>query len=167
MSEIEGRIDPGSLRKLVQASRTWDKVSRREMRKGLRAAASLGAVAAQASVRGETPGGASAGASTGLRAGLARGVKVSIRTGRMGAGGIVTGEGVRVVAGSSALTDSKAPMVKAYMSKEWRHPVFGMSDTYVSQTGKDWFNRPLFSGRLAYQRAVVHAIEKASKAITD
>lgn len=167
--EARAEIEPGSLRKLIQASRTWDAVSRREMRKGLRAAASQPAASARAEVLGPPP--AQSGTalrrsrSTGLRAGLAGGVKVSIRTGRE-AGGTVKGEGVRVSTTSSKLDGDKAPMVKAYMAREFRHPVFGR-DTYVSQRGKNWFYRPLLRGRDEYQRAVVEAIQAASRAITD
>lgn len=163
--EIEARIEPGSLRKLLRASRTWDAASRREMRKGLRLAAAQGAEAAKASVLGPPPGGR-VRHSTGLRKGLASGVRVSIRGGRE-TGGTVTGEGVRVTTTSARLPDDKAPMVKAYMAREFRHPVFGQPDTYVSQRGKNWFYGPLFRGRVTYQKAVVEAIEKAARALAD
>jgi hypothetical protein len=54
--------------------------------------------------------------------------------------------------------------VKAYMARQFRHPVFGHG-TYVTQRGKNWFYKPLLRGRDEYQRAVVDAIEKASRAI--
>ena len=167
MTEMEARIDPGSLRRLVQASRTWDKVSRAEMRKGLRAAAAQGAEAAQREVLGAPPsrGAASrAGRSTGLRQGLAKGVKVAIRTGRESSSGVVSGEGVRVTTTASKLPAAKEPMVKAYMAREFRHPVFN-TGTYVTQRGKNWFYGPLMAGREDYQRAVVKAIEEAAQAI--
>lgn len=165
--DAEARIDPGSLRKLVQASRTWDKVSRAQMRKGLRVAASEGAEAAKREVLGPPPPRLQPRGrvrSTGLRSGLARGVKVSIKTGREGKDGAVKGEGVRVTTTSSGLPDEKAPMVKAYMAKQFRHPVFG-KPRYVTQRGKNWFYDPLVKGRARYQAAVVEAIEAASKAI--
>lgn len=179
MADNEARIDPGSLRRLVQASRTWDAVSRREMRAGLRAAASHGAEATKREVLGEPPGGASTGRRSGrtwwvttkgkkrnrgLRAGLAKGVKVSIQSGRQSRSGAVTGEGVRVTTTSSALPGDQDAMVKAYMARSFRHPVFGR-DTYVDQRGKDWFYRPLMANREEYQRAVVRAIEAAAEAI--
>lgn len=168
MADSGAQIDPGSLRKLVQASRTWDAVTRREMRAGLRAAASQGASAAKAEVLGPPPqqeGPRIRRRSSGLRTGLAGGVKVSIRTGRE-SGGTVKGEGVRVTTGASKLPADQAPMVKAYMAREFRHPVFG-TGTYVTQRGKNWFYRPLLRGRDQYQRAIVDAIEKASRAIAD
>lgn len=167
--EAGARIDPGSLRRLVQASRTWDKAARTEMRKGLRAAASVGAVAAKASVLGAPPAQRSISrrprVSRGLRAGLAAGVKVSIRTGRETASG-VKGEGVRVVAAGNKLPADKQAMVKAYMAREFRHPVFG-SDRYVTQRGKNWFYGPLMRGRGEYQQAVVRAIEVGLEAIAN
>lgn len=165
--DVVARIDPGSLRKLVQASRTWGKVSRAEMRKGLRAAAGEGAEAARREVLGPPPprlGGSGRIQSTGLRAGLARGVKVAIKSGRESKDGAVTGEGVRVSTTSSGLPEDKAPMVKAYMAKQFRHPVFGRQ-VRVNQRGKNWFYDPLFRGRSRYQAAIVEAIEAASKAI--
>lgn len=170
--EAEARIDPGSLRRLVQASRTWDKVSRAEMRKGLRAAASEGAEAAKVEVRRAPPvqsraagQGRSRHRSTGLRAGLAKGVKVSIQSGRAGKDGAVKGEGVRVTTTSAGLPAEKAPMVKAYMATNgFRHPVFG-GPGWAMQRGKNWFYGPLFKHRPEYQKAVVDAIEAASKAI--
>lgn len=169
MIEPDLRIEPGSLRRLLQASRTWDNVSRREMRAGLRAAASKGAAAAQAEVRGPTPGIRSGKQRRpdvgGLRSGLAGGVKVAIRSGRENKQGVVTGEGVRVTASPGRLPTGKEPMVKAYMAKEFRHPVFGNKRRYVTQKGKNWFYKPLFEGRSEYQKAVVEAIEAAAKAI--
>lgn len=169
--EAEARIDPGSLRKLVQASRTWDKVSRAEMRKGLRAAALPAAEATRVEVRRAPPvqsraagQGKSRHRSTGLRAGLARGVKVAIKTGRESKDGVVKGEGVRVTTTSSGLPDEKEPMVKAYMAKQFRHPIFN-TGKWHEQKGKNWFYQPLLRGRAQYQAAVVKAIESASKAI--
>jgi hypothetical protein len=165
MSEEDARLSPGSLRKLVQASRTWDAVSRREMRAGLRAAASRGADDAKSQVLGPPPGRATGPRrSTGLRTGLAAGVKVSIRTGREAKDGNVTGEGVRVTTTSTRLDSEKAPMVKAYMARSFRHPVFGRS-VYVDQPGKDWFYGPLRAGRDEYQKAIVDAVNKAAEAI--
>lgn len=168
MIEPDLRIEPGSLRKLVQASRTWDAVTKREFRAGLRAAASVGAAAAQAEVRGPVPGlrsnrrRADVG---GLRSGLAAGVKVSIRTGRENSAGVVTGEGVRVTTTAARLPAGKEPMVKAYMAKEFRHPVFGNKRRWVQQKGKNWFYKPLFARRAEYQKTVIDAIEQAAKEI--
>lgn len=165
MAEESGyRIDPGSLRKLIQASRTWDNVSRREMCAGLRTAASRGADAAKREVLGQPPGTSQNRMSTGLRTGLAGGVKVSIRSGREAGDGTVKGEGVRVTTTSSRLPAAKAPMVKAYMARSFRHPVFG-TRRFVTQRGKNWFYRPLMAGRDEYQRVIIKAIEDASEAI--
>lgn len=165
--EADARLEPGSLRKLVQASRNWDKKARAEMRKGLRAAASIGAEAAKREVLGPPPaarGAARRRQTTGLRSNLAGGVKVAIRTGRESKLGVVTGEGVRVTTTGAKLPETQQPMVKAYMAREFRHPVFG-SDTYVTQRGKNWFYSPLLKGRQEYQRAVVNAIEQGLKEI--
>lgn len=162
--EEGARLEPGSLRKLLQASKTWDVVSRREMRAGLRAAASRGADAAKREVLGPPPGNGQHNRSTGLRTGLAGGVKISIRSGREAADGTVKGEGVRVTTTGARLPSSQEPMVKAYMAKVFRHPVFGRRD-FVEQKGKNWFYGPLMRNREEYQRAIVEAIEAAAEAI--
>jgi hypothetical protein len=137
------------------------------MRRGLRAAAAKGADAAKREVMGDPPGHSMSSVtrqSTGLRAGLASGTKVAIRTGRESASGVVSGEGVRVSATGTKLPTDKQPMVKAYMAREFRHPVFGRG-TYVTQRGKNWFYGPLMQGRGEYQRAIVEAIELGLEAI--
>jgi hypothetical protein len=181
---MEGRaeIEPGSLRRLVQASRTWDKASRAQMRKGLRLAASVGAEAAKREVMGPPPGPGTAGRRSGrswwidakgkkkargLRAGLSAGVKVSIQTGRQSRStGAVTGEGVRVATTDSRLPGDQSPMVKAYMARAFRHPVFG-GPGWADQRGKNWFYGPLMAGREEYKRAVVAAIEAAARAVAN
>jgi len=169
MDEIRVELEPGSLRKLVQASRTWDKKSRAEMRANLRTAASKGADAVRADVLGNPPPRLRAGGrrrSSGLRAGLSAGVKVTIRSGRESASGGVTGEGVRVSTTAGALPAGKAPMVKAYMAGSFRHPVFG-GPGWADQRGRNWFYKPLRAGRESYKSAVVAAVEAASEAIAN
>jgi hypothetical protein len=179
--ETRAEIEPGSLRRLVQASRTWDKTSRAEMRKGLRLAASVGAEAAKREVMGAPPGLGTARRrsgrtwwidakgrkkSRGLRAGLSAGVKVSIQSGRESRStGAVTGEGVRVTTTDSRLPGDQSPMVKAYMARAFRHPVFGRG--WADQRGKNWFYGPLIAGREEYKRAVVAAIEAAARAVAN
>lgn len=181
--DIRIEIAPGSLRRLVQASRTWDAVSRREMRAGLRAAAAPALEAAKADVLGPPPAKADqasrasrmlgrhrintrATRDRGLRAGLAAGASISIRTGREAADGAVKGEGVRVSATAKKLDAAEAPMLKAYMAKSFRHPVFGTT-AFAEQHGKNWFYTPLRAGAPAYRAAIVAAIETASQAIAE
>jgi hypothetical protein len=164
---VEGsaRIEPGSLRKLLQASKNWDAAARREMRAGLRAAALKSTEAAKTEVLGPPPGGGAFSArTTGLRQALASGTKVSIRGGREGADGAVKGEGVRVVVAGNRLPAEQQAMVKAYMAREWRHPVYG-GRLWVEQRGKNWFYGPLMAGREEYQRNIVKAINDAADAV--
>ena len=163
--EAEARIEPGSLRKLLQASRNFDAAAKRELRAGLREAASRGAGATKASVLEPPPGGGAFSArTTGLRAALAAGVKVSIRGGRETSDGRILGEGIRVTVSGNRLPESQQAMVKAYMARSWRHPVYG-GRIWVEQRGKNWFYGPLMAGREQYQRAIVAAIDEAAKAV--
>ncbi|MHA7275367.1 hypothetical protein ACX80O_02370 [Arthrobacter sp. Hz1] len=181
--EVRVELDPGSLRKLVLASRTWDKVARRELRQNLRAAAQPAVDAVQREVLGTLPPKADqrrqgarrrGSAVTGtynrnrgeVRAALAAGVKTAIRTGRVSQKtGDVTGEGVRITAAKSKLPVEKQPMLYLYGRATFRHPVFGDREVWVNQHGKPWFYKPLRRYRAQYQRAVVEAIDKASKEI--
>jgi hypothetical protein len=98
-----------------------------------------------------------------MRAALAAGVKVSIRGGRE-VGGVVKGEGVRVTTTGSRLGPDQQAMVKAYMARTWRHPVYG-GRIWVEQKGKNWFYGPLMAGREEYQQAIVKAINDAAQAV--
>lgn len=155
-------IEPGSLRKLLAASKTWDAASRRAMRANLRVPAEKAANEAKERVRGLP-----ATKITGLREQLADGVKVKITGGRVGKNG-VTGEGVRVVAGRNALPPNKQAMAAASMAKSFRHPVFGSSDSvtpWVTQEGHNWFYEPLRGNAEEYRAAIVAAIKEASTAV--
>jgi hypothetical protein len=163
--EVEARIEPGSLRKVLRMSKEWDRVSKREFRKRLRSAATIGEEAARVQVLGPPPGGGLRTArSSGMRQSLAAGLRTSIQGGRETASGI-KGEGVRIVTRSTR--PDKDAMVKAYMAKQFRHPVFGYRDRWSTQRGKNWFYGPLFRHRDKYQRAVVEAIEQASRELGD
>jgi hypothetical protein len=181
--EIRVAIEPGSLRRLVQASRTWDKVARRELRQNLRAAAGPGVDAVKREVLGALPpkadqrrmGNRRRGrAVTGsynrnrgeVRAAIAAGVSVKIKTGRVSQKtGDVTGEGVTIAAAKTKLPADKQPMLYLYGRATFRHPVFGDREVWVNQHGKPWFYKPLRRNRAQYQRAVVDTIAKASKEI--
>lgn len=193
--EVNIEIEPGSLRKLVQASRTWDKVARRDLRKNLRAAADPAMAAVRAEVLGPTPPKAdqrsareikrgTAMASLGIgrnqartsaaasrnrnivRSALAAGVTASIRTGRVSKKtGDVSGEGIRITAAKKRLPEGKSPMLYLYGRDKFRHPVFGDTETWVNQRGKPWFYRPIASQRNSFKQAVVDVIDAAAREI--
>lgn len=193
--EIKIEIDPGSLRTLVQASRTWDKVARRDLRKNLRAAADPAIAAVRAEVTGPTPPKAdqrtarqikrgaalarlglgrnqqrtSAAASRNrniVRSALAAGVTASIRTGRVSKKtGDVTREGIRITATKKRLPAGSQPMLYLYGRDKFRHPVFGDTDTWVNQRGKPWFYRPIAKQRNSFKKAVVDVIDAAAREI--
>ena len=51
--------------------------------------------------------------------------------------------------------------------KGWRHPVFGNTDVWVAQTGRPgWFDDPMRRGRPRYRKAVLAAMNEASRRIT-
>lgn len=193
--EVKIEIDPGSLRRLVQASRTWDKVARRELRRNLRAAAEPAIAAVRAEVTGPTPpkadqrsarqikrslnmarlgiGTNQARVSSApsrnrgeIRAALASGVSASIRTGRVSKKtGDVTGEGIRITAARRKLPPVKEPMLYLYGRDRFRHPVFGDTETWVNQRGKAWFYRPISQQRNIFKQAVVDVIDAAAREI--
>lgn len=183
--EIEIELEPGSLRRLVQASRTWDKVARRELRKNLRAAADPAMDAVRAEVLGPTPPKADQRTARQIKRGaapitsaararnrnlirpaLAAGVRASIKTGRVSKKtGDVTGEGIRVEATKKRLPAGSEPMLYLYGRDKFRHPVFGDTETWVNQRGKPWFYRPIAKQRNSFKQAVVDVIESAAREI--
>lgn len=194
-ADLKIEIEPGSLRRLVQASRTWDKVARRDLRANLRAAADPAMAAVRAEVSGPTPPKAdqrsvrqikrgaalsklglsrnqqsiSAAASRNrnvVRSALAAGVSASIRTGRVSKKtGDVSGEGVRITASKKRLPAEQAPMLHLYGREIFKHPVFGDTGTWVNQRGKAWFYRPITKQRNTFKQAVVDVIDAAAREI--
>lgn len=193
--DVKIEIDPGSLRRLVQASRTWDKVARRDLRVNLRAAADPAIAAIKAEVTGPTPPKAdqrsarqikrslnmarvgigsnqertSAARSRNrniVRSALAAGVTASIRTGRVSKKtGDVSGEGIRISGTAKKLPMDQKPMLYLYGRDRFRHPVFGDTETWVNQRGKAWFYRPISKHRNSFKQAVVDVIDAAAREI--
>lgn len=83
------------------------------------------------------------------------GVRIVTRDGRTG--------GVAFAARDSYLAGPRKPMVKAYNSKTWRHPVFG--GKRVDQVGNPYFGNVLVTHREAFKKAVEAALEDARKAL--
>lgn len=193
--EVKIELEPGSLRRLVQASRTWDKVARRDLRNNLRSAADGAISAVRAEVLGPTPpkadqrsarqirrGAAFARLGVGsnqertstararnrnlIRPALAAGVKASVRTGRVSKKtGDVSGEGIRIEATGKRLPPGSEPMLYLYGRDKFRHPVFGDTETWVNQRGKAWFYRPISKQRNTFKQAVVDVIDSAAREI--
>ncbi|MEW9874036.1 hypothetical protein [Arthrobacter sp. HS15c] len=183
--EIDIQIEPGSLRRLVQASRTWDKVARRDLRANLRAAADPAMADVRAEVQGPTPPKADQRSAREIRRGksirtsaararnrnivrqaLASGVRSSIKTGRVSKKtGDVSGEGIRIEATKKKLPAGQEPMLYLYGRDKFRHPVFGDTETWVNQRGKPWFYRPISKHRNTFKQAVVDVIDAAAREI--
>lgn len=193
--DVRIEIDPGSLRRLVQASRTWDKVARRDLRVNLRSAAGPAIASIKSEVTGPTPPKAdqrsarqikrglnmarlgigsnqpqtSAARSRNrniVRSALAAGVTAAIRTGRVSKKtGDVSGEGIRITGTAKKLPADQKPMLYLYGRDKFRHPVFGNTDTWVNQRGKAWFYRPIAKHRNSFKQAVVDVIDAAAREI--
>lgn len=118
------------------------------IRREIRNAAKVAAKAAQDEVRG---GGQS---STGLREGIARGIRVSISTG-------ARSSGVRIVSSGSGLDASRKPMVKAYNSPSFRHPVFGNANRWVTQAGRPYFGSVIARHKGEVQQGIERALDDA------
>ena len=188
--EVKIEIDPGSLRRLVQASRTWDKVARRDLRVNLRSAAGPAIASIKSEVTGPTPPKADQRSARQIRRGLnsgrnqpvtsaarsrnrnvvrpalAAGVSAAIRTGRVSKKtGDVSGEGIRITGTAKKLPMDQKPMLYLYGRDRFRHPVFGDTDTWVNQRGKAWFYRPIATHRNSFKQAVVDVIDAAAREI--
>jgi len=74
--------------------------------------------------------------------------------------------GVRIVARKVRLRGFvNAP--KKFNDRNWRHPVFGHRDRWVTQIGKPgWFDDSVQRERRGYRRAVLDAMDATAKRIT-
>jgi len=126
----EIQVVPGSeFKKTADALRNIDKALPTKLRQELRKAVKPMVADAKSNVKNMTVGGQAG--TTGLRKLVARGVTVQVATGRVARLRIVT----------KTPTGSMAAIPRGLASeKGWRHPVFGNTDTWVTEKfGVNWF----------------------------
>ncbi len=152
-------VDQRDLRRLVVAlHKEGDgKELRKDLVKGLRAAATPAAQAAKQSILSMPATGASDREGASLRTAVAGGVKVEIRT---------TGKvGVFVVAKSTGMPRNFRNAPKRLNAKSWRHPVHG-TKKWVTQVGKPgWFDDAVKKAKPGANRAAAEAMDGMAQRI--
>ena len=165
---VDAHFDQTSVRLLVHAlkSEANGKDLRRDLLRGLRAAAQPAAVAVKAAIMTMPSQGAHAGDedSRSLRASIAAGIKVHVKL-----AGKAKHVGVAIAAHSKGMPRRfrRAPK---YLNRRrpWRHPVFGNRENWVSQvSGKPgWFDDTLKAYRPEFVRAAGEALDNVAQRIS-
>lgn len=139
---IDVRVDPNTQRQLQVAARKLKRhgnavAIRKEMVKGLRAAAKPGEKAAKASAM-SLP--ANTGQSTGLRRRIASAIGIQVRASRNAL--------VRIRVGRAKMGGQASLPQRMNRPGRWRHPVYGNREAWVTQTSRaGWFDRPVLATR--------------------
>lgn len=94
----------------------------------------------------------------GLRQGIAAGIGVRVVTGKRT-------NGVRIVSSGSGLDRDHKPMVKAYNTDRFRHPVFGNRENWEPQSGRPYFGSVIASHRSQVQRGILRALDQAARTL--
>jgi hypothetical protein len=148
--ELSIRIDSASFNKTMRALRGFDRKLYTRTRARMRVAAEPLVSDVQAEIR---KGGASV---TGMREGLAAGTKASVSLGKRA--------GVTVVTSPARLPANKKAMARTWNKNTFRHRVFGR-DVWVAQAGHEYFLPTILAHRVAFQRAVLAALQDAIREV--
>lgn len=166
--QVEAQFDQTSVRLLVHALRAEanGKDLRRDLLRGLRAAAQPAAIAVKTAILSMPSAGAHSGDgdSRSLRAAIAAGIKVHVKL-----SGKAKHIGVTIAAHSRGMPREfrRAPK---YLNRRrpWRHPVFGNRENWVSQVSRrpGWFDGTLKAYRPAVARAADEALDNVARRIS-
>lgn len=148
--ELSIHLDGPELQRLLKAFAEQDRKVMLATKRAIRDAAKPAAEDVKRTVL-SAPG----SGRTGLRAGIAAGVGIRINQGGS------KGASVRIVATPNRLPANRAPMVKAFNQKSFRHPVFGNRFRWVRQEGRPYFGDVIYAHRGAIRTAIVRAVEQA------
>ena len=165
---VEAEFDQTSVRLLVHALKAEanGKDLRRDVLRGMRAAAQPAAVAVKAAIMSMPSKGVHTGdgGSRSLRASIAAGIKVHVKL-----SGKAKHIGVTIAAHSRGMP-RKFRRAPKYLNRKrpWRHPVFGNRDVWVSQVSRrpGWFDDTLKAYRPVVLRAVDEALDNVARRIS-
>lgn len=144
---LELKADMGQFHRIFTKSSPIDKALQAGLRKNLRDAAKKVAQYPKVEVLKAPVNDSRNTASTGLRKNIADSIKVRINSSKKSAS-------VSIVAA--------APLSKQYDgSARWRHPVFGNTQVWVTQTGRPFFASTISPHRDEVTKAVLAAMQTA------
>lgn len=89
---------------------------------------------------------------------VAKGIRFRVGTGKTGGTGAF-------VSSSSALPAERKAMARALNKKSFRHPVFGDSNHWVTQTGRPYFGSVILGNTDALYQAIEKALDEAATAL--
>ena len=93
-----------------------------------------------------------------VRQGIAKGVTASLRSGGRDAQLLVTA--------SPRFLGKRAPMLKAYNKRSFRHPLFGNRNYWHTQQGNPYFGDTIYNNRDEIVKRLAAAMEAVAKDIT-
>jgi hypothetical protein len=156
------RVDTSEFRALNDRLKQADKKVARQMRKVLKAAADDAVKAVQDAASAPPP------EKVATRSRLGRRRKVSTRTRSRGMRkalaratvASLTKTNLTVRTSQRRMPDGMGPMVKAWNSRRFRHPVFGNRDKWVDQNGAAYFTEGIRESRDTIPRNLAAAMER-------
>lgn len=150
------RIEADEFTSLMRDAKAFDRDLGLRLRRHIRDAAKPIVLDVRRKVLEDPPG--DRPGSAGTRAAIARGVGLRIATGSKG--GAVT-----VAASARALPANRRAMLRAYNSRQWRHPTFGNRDVWQTQHGNPFFGAAVLAHREQLRAAVEAALNEAAAAL--
>jgi len=153
---VEG-LDALSRRLRVESD---GKELRKELARNMRDALKPAAALAKSGIMAMSTSGP--GASPPLRSSIARKIRPEVKL-----GGRWSGARVKAFKTPAIRGFANAPK-RTNRAKGWRHPVFGNSDIWVHQRGREnWFDRAFEGEAEKYRQACLDAMEEMAKRLAD
>lgn len=151
--------------RVFRMAKEFDKEIVKRIRRNIRDAAAPAVADVKREVQKPPPGGGKRSAkvrvvkrgkesSVNLRAALAAGT--SLRITARARGGTVT-----IATDARSLPAAKAPMVRAYNKRSFRHPLFGDKEHWYAQSGRPYFGPVILRHEETLRAAVEAALEEA------
>jgi hypothetical protein len=147
---IELTIDPQEWYRFKQKIDAIDPELARALRRRIRNAGNIAALAVKAALAEPTPGGTPLGSEAGRQA-LIQATRVSVSFGKAAAG-------ARIMTTSARLPQVQKGLLKVYNKTSFRHPVFGDRNVWVTQEGHPYFGAAIYK---VINRAILDEIRNA------
>lgn len=155
-SGMDFRVDTSEWNKLYADLKEFDPKLRVALRREIKAIGEIGAEAVRKALSQPTPEGNPDGP---VRDALKAATKVRVSFSAKSAG-------VKIVTSGGGLPAGSSPMLHAYNSMAWRHPVFGDRSNWVTEQGHPFFEKPIEEvvGPAMYTR-IGDALDEAIRAL--
>lgn len=156
---VEVTADTRQFKELFAKSSLVDAKLKTALRKRIRVVAKTAANASKSAVMGSYGTVSATPQNKGLRQGIADGITVGILTGS-------SRIGVTITASAKSLGAGQKSLPRRWDSgRGWRHPTFGNTEAWTTQTGSPYFYKVITSHQGAVTTAVEHAMKDATQSL--